>query len=84
MMYPLFLSKQKVQTLMKCHIPGNGVFHMGLHCLPKYLYIGIQTSAYYACCIYSNALQTYFIMEANTMIPDQTAPIVCIIGLKST
>ena len=28
----------------------------------------------YLCCIYSNALQTNFIIEANTMNPDQTAP----------
>ena len=27
-------------------------------------------------CIYSNALQTYFITEANTMNPNQTAPII--------
>ena len=31
-------------------------------------------SAYYICCIYSNALQTNFITETNTMNPDQTAP----------
>ena len=31
-------------------------------------------SAYYICCIYSNALQNTFVMEANTMNPDQTAP----------
>ena len=32
-------------------------------------------SAYYVCCIiYSNALQTNFIVGANTMRPDQTAP----------
>ena len=29
-------------------------------------------SAYNVCCIYSNALQTNFIMEANTINPDQT------------
>ena len=28
--------------------------------------------AYYECCIYSNALQTNFIVESNTMNPDQT------------
>ena len=33
-----------------------------------------MTSAYYICGIYSNALQTYFLMEANTMKPDQTVP----------
>ena len=26
-------------------------------------------------CVYSNALQTNFITEANTMNPDQTAPL---------
>ena len=31
-------------------------------------------SAYYIYCIYSNALQTAFIMEASSMNPDQTAP----------
>ena len=30
--------------------------------------------AYYVSCIYSIALQNNFIMEANTMNPDQTAP----------
>ena len=31
-------------------------------------------SAYYFCCVNSNALQNTFSMEANTMNPDQTAP----------
>ena len=31
-------------------------------------------SAYYICCMYSNALQNTFTMEANTMNPEQTAP----------
>ena len=31
------------------------------------------SSAYYICCIYSDALQYSFAMEANTMHPDQTA-----------
>ena len=31
-------------------------------------------SAYYVCCIYSNALKNIFAMVANTMNPDQTAP----------
>ena len=31
-------------------------------------------SASYICYIYSDALQTYYITEANTMNPDQTAP----------
>ena len=30
--------------------------------------------ANYVCCIYSNAIQTNFIMETNTMNPDRTAP----------
>ena len=32
------------------------------------------SSAYYVCYIYSNVLQTSFIMKANSLIPDQTAP----------
>ena len=52
-----------------------------------------MSSAYNICCIYSNALQTNFIMEANTMNPDQTAPngssliwvhIICSKGYQST
>ena len=30
-------------------------------------------SAFYVCCIYSNAVQINFIMEANTLNADQTA-----------
>ena len=48
-------------------------------------------SAYYICCIYSDALQNSFAMEANTMNPDQTAPlnliwvhIVCKIASQNT
>ena len=33
-----------------------------------------QLSAFYVCCIYSSALQTRFLMEANNMKPDQTVP----------
>ena len=33
-----------------------------------------MSSAYYVCCIYSNALQKPFTMEANITYPDQTAP----------
>ena len=33
-----------------------------------------MSAAYYVCCIYSNDLLTNFVMEANTMNPDQTAP----------
>ena len=32
-------------------------------------------SAYNICCKYSNAPQTNFVMEANTVNPDQTAPL---------
>ena len=31
-------------------------------------------SVYYVCCIHSNALENYFIIEANTMKPDQSPP----------
>ena len=40
--------------------------------LPKY-FAWEMSSAHYACCIYSNALQSNFIIDANTMNPDQTA-----------
>ena len=33
-----------------------------------------MSSAYYLCCIYSNALQKKITMEASTMDPVQTAP----------
>ena len=33
----------------------------------------MKMSAYNTCCIYLNALQTIFIMNANAMNPDQTA-----------
>ena len=33
-----------------------------------------MSSAYYVCCICSNAHQTDSVMKANTMNPDQTAP----------
>ena len=36
----LFLLLQTVQTLMKCCI--YVAFHLGLNCLPKYLFAGIQ------------------------------------------
>ena len=33
-----------------------------------------MSSAYHICCMYLNALETTFIMKANTMNSDQTAP----------
>ena len=33
-----------------------------------------KSSTYKVCCLYSVALQTTFIMEANKMNPDQIAP----------
>ena len=39
-----------------------------------FFFVQEMLSAFYVCCIYSNALQTNFIMEANTMNLDQTAP----------
>ena len=36
----LFLSLQKVQILLKCRI--FAAFHLGLQCLPKYMFAGIQ------------------------------------------
>ena len=46
--------------------------------------VGPKMSAYYVCCIYSNALQTAFLREACSMKPDQTAHIVCIVINQST
>ena len=40
----------------------------------QYFFVLKMLSAYYICCIYLNALETTFIMEANTINPDQTAP----------
>ena len=34
----------------------------------------VSLNPYYVCCIYWNALQKIFTVEANTMDPDQTAP----------
>ena len=33
-----------------------------------------MSSAYYVCCMYSNARQTTFAIEANAMNSDQTVP----------
>ena len=33
-----------------------------------------MSSADYVCCIYPNVLQSTFVMDANSMNPDQTAP----------
>ena len=41
---------------------------------PAIIFVQKMLSAYYICSIYSNALQANFIMDANTMNPDQTAP----------
>ena len=38
------------------------------------IFVQKMSSAYYICCIYSNAFQTNFITEANNINPDQTAP----------
>ena len=38
------------------------------------LFILKKSSAYYICCIYSNAFQNTFPLVANIMNPDQTAP----------
>ena len=47
-----------------------------LNVYPDYFFFAKKrSSAHYVCCICSNALKTNFIMEANTMNPDQTAPI---------
>ena len=37
-------------------------------------YVQKISSAFYVCCIYSNAIQTSFITEAKTMNLDKTAP----------
>ena len=68
--------------------PRSEVSDLGMHCLPmsnKNIWVNLSlnlypanifalkmSSAYYVCCIYSNALQNTFTMEENTMNPDQT------------
>ena len=42
--------------------------------LIRHFFVLKMLSAFYVCCIYSNALQAYFIKEVKTMKPDQTAP----------
>ena len=60
---------------------------------PANNFIQIVLSAYYTCCIYSNALQITFIMEVNNMNPEETAPkgssllrvhSVCNVGYQTT
>ena len=46
-------------------MPPYVMFHLGLHCLPKYPFIDIHYPA--------NILKNTFTMEPNTMNPDQTA-----------
>ena len=43
---------------------------------PTSIFVRKKASSYYCyiSCIFSNGLQNTFIMEANTMNPDQTAP----------
>ena len=42
---------------------------------PANIFFFLKTSpAYYVCCIFLNAFQNTYIMEANPMNPDQTAP----------
>ena len=43
------------------------------HPADVFFFVQKTASAYYVCCMYSNALQTNFIMEANTKNPDQTS-----------
>ena len=38
----IVLSKQTVQTQIKCHLIPYVAFHLGLHCLPFYLFTCIQ------------------------------------------
>ena len=37
-----FFILETVQNLMKCRLSLNAAFHLGPHCLPKYLFTGIQ------------------------------------------
>ena len=41
---------------------------------PLFFFVLKTLSALYVCCKYSNAFRLNFLMEANTMNPDQTAP----------
>ena len=40
---------------------------------PANIFVLKMVSAYYICCICSKAVRTNFIIEINTMNPDQTA-----------
>ena len=42
---------------------------------PANIFVVNMSSAYYVCRIYLIALETTFIMKANTINPDETAPI---------
>ena len=73
-----------LNQLIKKFWPKSVLYHIAsLKGLPRNSYIELilmllisfcpEKNAYYICGIYSNALQTKFITEANTMNPDQTA-----------
>ena len=53
-------------------VGGLSKFPEPLSC--QYIFVLKISSAYYVCCMNSNALQNIFAMEANTMNPDQTVP----------
>ena len=42
--------------------------------IPCQYFVQKYSSVFYVCCLYSNALQTNFIMDANTMNTDQSVP----------
>ena len=61
---------QLVQSSGSCHAREKRV----LSIITLMLFEVKISSAYYVCCIFSNAIQNTSTTEANTMNPDQTAP----------
>ena len=83
----------KKNTVHLAIISTNLQFANKFDYYPANIFVQKMPSALYICCIYSNVLKIYFITDANTMNPDQTAPkgsnliwvhIVCNIGHKNT
>ena len=50
-------------------------FNTDFYQYPTNIFVMKMLYDLYICCIYSNAIQTSFIMEANNMSPDQTVPL---------
>ena len=70
------ISILRVKEQLYTYFPkSGGLAGIDLILILLIYFVQKMSSAYYICCIYSNALQTYFITEANTMNADKTAPI---------